>query len=119
MANVYCVGHVTWANWDDFWSEWPSSWPEGGSQPSPVYQFRIEGPAGASYGVYWAPAGDACPSSGYTKTAVIMSVADYDALREGGGGMDQVVFAILMVIFVLGLFWGFKWAEPRSVYRGE
>lgn len=35
------------------------------------------------------------------------------------GNVDQVVFAVIMVIFVLGLFWGFKWAEPRSIYRGS
>jgi len=36
-----------------------------------------------------------------------------------GGNVENVVFAVIMIIFVLGLMMGLKWTEPRNVYKGD
>jgi len=65
---------------------------------------------------------DLTPMSGDgTCQAYIIKASDLSPMitRLGGGGMDNLVFVVIMVIFVLGLMMGLKWTEPRNVYKGD
>lgn len=51
------------------------------------------------------------------KEGVLLSVSEFDELK-GGGDVNNVVFAVLMVIFILGVMAGMKMADLTSTLRG-